>query len=294
MWEGEPPGESLPYPHLASVREVCTTQREPRPPSGACLGEGFYPDRHTPCAVPHASVVIHRRLLKKIRNKQLPTPEIAQCLRQLTDAHRSAKGLGMKRLKGIDLPVFEARVNRAIRLVFTTQPATVYREKGGRDQPRMTLVVWDVDHHDDALNRARRIDYDFGQKPDHLSLTALLHADAVQEEEHLSRLPEYPITVVWLLCLWFAHRAGCTPCNSPESAQERLSHPLGDTGDRGFLANTAIYLNHLARGRIPPLSREGHYLRTTYRCFSTRVSPGASVFAGENSSRLVNSRQVYR
>jgi len=77
MWEGEPPGESLPYPHLASVREVWTTQREPRPPSGACLGEGFYPDRHTPCRVPRASVVMHRRVLKKIRNKQLPTQEIA-------------------------------------------------------------------------------------------------------------------------------------------------------------------------------------------------------------------------
>jgi|GEM_PF-1606896 len=142
--------------------------------------------------VPRASVVMHRRVLKKIRNKQLPTREIAQCLGQLTDGNSRAKGLGMKRLKGIDLPVFEARVNRDIRLVFTTQPATVYREKGGSDQPRMTLVVWDVDHHDDALKRARRIDYDAVQKLDHLSLTALLHADAVQEEVHLSKLPEYP------------------------------------------------------------------------------------------------------
>jgi len=144
------------------------------------------------CRVPRASVVMHRRVLKKIRNKQLPTQEIAQCLGQLTDGNSSAKGLGMKRLKGIDLPVFEARVNRDIRLVFTTQPATVYWEKGGSDQPRMTLVVWDVDHHDDALNRARRIDYDAVQKLDHLSLTALLHTDAVQEEVHLSKLPEYP------------------------------------------------------------------------------------------------------
>jgi len=51
--------------------------------------------------VPRASVVMHRRVLKKIRNKQLPTLEIAQCLGQLTDGNSSAKGLGMKRLKGI-------------------------------------------------------------------------------------------------------------------------------------------------------------------------------------------------
>jgi len=159
----------------------------------------------------------------------------------------------MKRLKGIDLPVFEARVNRDIWLVFTTQPATVYQEKGGRDQPRMTLVVWDVDHHDDALNRARRIDYDAVQKLDHLSLTALLHADAVEGEVHLSKLPEYPITVVWLLCIWFAHRAGCMRWNSME-AQKRLylvRFAIWATG--AFLLTQLIYLNHLARRRIPPL-----------------------------------------
>jgi len=40
--------------------------------------------------VPRASVVMHRRVLKKIRNKQLPPPEIAQCLGQLTDGNSSA------------------------------------------------------------------------------------------------------------------------------------------------------------------------------------------------------------
>jgi tetratricopeptide (TPR) repeat protein len=142
--------------------------------------------------VPFASVVMRRQVLKKIRNKNLPVSAIADCVKQLHDGHVQSSGLRMKRLKGIDRPVFEARVNRDIRLVFTTQPATVYREKGGSDQPRMTLVVWDVDHHDDALNRARRIDYDAVQKLDHLSLTALLHADAAEEEVHLSKLPEYP------------------------------------------------------------------------------------------------------
>ena len=53
--------------------------------------------------VTRASVVMHRRVLKKIRNKRLPTQEIAQGLGQLTGGNSSAKGLGMKRLKGIVL-----------------------------------------------------------------------------------------------------------------------------------------------------------------------------------------------
>jgi hypothetical protein len=53
--------------------------------------------------MPFASVVMRRQVLKKIRNKRLPTREIAQCLGQLTGGNSSAKGLGMKRLKGIVL-----------------------------------------------------------------------------------------------------------------------------------------------------------------------------------------------
>jgi len=53
--------------------------------------------------MPFASVVMRRQVLKKIRNKRLPRREIAQCLGQLTGGNSSAKGLGMKRLKGIVL-----------------------------------------------------------------------------------------------------------------------------------------------------------------------------------------------
>jgi len=53
--------------------------------------------------MPFASVVLRRQVLKKIRNKLLPRREIAQCLGQLTGGNSSAKGLGMKRLKGIVL-----------------------------------------------------------------------------------------------------------------------------------------------------------------------------------------------
>jgi hypothetical protein len=142
--------------------------------------------------VPFASVVMRRQVLKKIRNKNLPASAIADCVKQLHDGHVQSSGLRMKRLKGIDLPVFEARVNRDIRLIFTLQPATVYQEKGGNDRPRVTVTIWDVDHHDDALKRARRIDYDAIQKLDYLSLTTGLHADAVEEEIEISKLPEYP------------------------------------------------------------------------------------------------------
>jgi tetratricopeptide (TPR) repeat protein len=142
--------------------------------------------------VPFASVVMRRQVLKKIRNKNLPVSAIADCVKQLHDGHVQSSGLRMKRLKGIDRPVFEARVNRDIRLIFILQPATVYQEKGGNDRPRVTVTIWDVDHHDDALKRARRINYDAVQKLDYLSLTTALHADAVEEEIEISKLPEYP------------------------------------------------------------------------------------------------------
>jgi hypothetical protein len=142
--------------------------------------------------MPFASVVMRRQVLKKIRNKNLPASAIADCVKQLHDGHVQSSGLRMKRLKGIDLPVFEARVNRDIRLIFTLQPATVYQEKGGNDRPRVTVTIWDVDHHDDALKRARRINYDAVQKLDYLSLTTGLHADGVEEEIEISKLPEYP------------------------------------------------------------------------------------------------------
>ena len=60
-------------------------------------------------------------------------------------------------------------------------------------------------------------------------------------------------SVVWLLCLWFAHRAGCMRWNSPE-AQKRvylIRFAIWATG--AFLLTQLIYLNHLARGLIPPL-----------------------------------------
>ena len=142
--------------------------------------------------MPFASVVMRRQVLKKIRNKNLPVSAIADCVKQLHDGHVQSSGLRMKRLKGIDRPVFEARVNRDIRLIFILQPATVYQEKGGNDRPRVTVTIWDVDHHDDALKRARRINYDAVQKLDYLSLTTALHADAVEEEIEISKLPEYP------------------------------------------------------------------------------------------------------
>jgi hypothetical protein len=51
--------------------------------------------------VSRASVVMHRRVLKKIRNKQLPIPAIADCLKQLNEGRVRSSGLRMKRLKGI-------------------------------------------------------------------------------------------------------------------------------------------------------------------------------------------------
>lgn len=65
----------------------------------------------------------------------------------------------MKRLTGIDVPVFEARVDRDIRLMFTVQGSTEY-DGGNSVHIRDRIVVWNVDHRDDALNRARRLSYD--------------------------------------------------------------------------------------------------------------------------------------
>lgn len=139
-------------------------------------------------------VVLHRRVEKKIKEKSLPCEQIAKCVRLLAEGQTAGYGLRMKRLKGIDLPVFEARVNDDVRLIFTKQPAHTYSEDSTKDRDHMThqMVVWDVDHLDDALNAARRISYDSLRQAEYLNLAALLHPDGVLEEMEITRLPEYP------------------------------------------------------------------------------------------------------
>ncbi|MGQ9738726.1 MAG: hypothetical protein ACUVRT_12575 [Armatimonadota bacterium] len=101
----------------------------------------------------------------------------------------------MKRLKGIDVPVFEARVDRDIRLVFTVQGSTEY-DGGNSVHIRDRIVVWDVDHHDDALDRARCLSYDRLHALEPCSVACLLSEDGVLEEMDVSALPEYPFVPV--------------------------------------------------------------------------------------------------
>lgn len=144
------------------------------------------------------SVVFHRRVQKKLRDKGLPRDHVGKCVRLLSEGQTDHLGLRMKRLKGIDRPVFEARVNRDVRLIFTIQPAHEYGDARGKATPRDgdhlrdRIVVWDVDHHDDALNAARRISYDSLQQAESLNLTIALHQDGLLEEISIGKLPDYP------------------------------------------------------------------------------------------------------
>jgi tetratricopeptide (TPR) repeat protein/mRNA-degrading endonuclease YafQ of YafQ-DinJ toxin-antitoxin module len=140
------------------------------------------------------AVLFHRRVHKKIREKALPGEQIAKCVRLLSQGQTDHLGLRMKRLKGVNYPVFEARVNRDVRLIFTVQPAHAYTKENGEDKDHLIsqLVVWDIDHHDDALHAARRIRYDSLQQAEHLNLETALHPDGVLEEIEVVKLPEYP------------------------------------------------------------------------------------------------------
>lgn len=140
------------------------------------------------------TVLFHRRVEKKLRQKSLPRPQVAKCVSLLAHGQTEGIGLRMKRLKGIDIPVFEARVNDDVRLIFTKQPAYTYSEDGTKHRDHLTyqIVVWDVDHHDDALNAAGRTSYDSLRQAEYLNLAALLHPDGVLEEMEISKLPEYP------------------------------------------------------------------------------------------------------
>lgn len=60
------------------------------------------------------TVVFHRRVEKKLKKKYLPREQVAKCVRLLSERQTDHLGLRMKRLKGIDRPVFEARVNRDV------------------------------------------------------------------------------------------------------------------------------------------------------------------------------------
>ncbi|MGC8785425.1 MAG: hypothetical protein ACP5RN_13695, partial [Armatimonadota bacterium] len=143
-------------------------------------------------------VVFHRRVEKKIKEKSLPCEQIAKCVRLLAEGQTEGYGLRMKRLKGIDLPVFEARVNDDVRLIFTKQPAYTYSQDGAKEKDHLIhqMVVWDVDHHDDALKAARRISYESLRQAEHLNLATFLHPEGVLEEMEINKLPEYPIVPI--------------------------------------------------------------------------------------------------
>ncbi|GBC94289.1 ATP-dependent helicase/nuclease subunit A [bacterium HR16] len=144
------------------------------------------------------SVVLHRRVQKKLREKALPHDQVSKCVRLLCEGQTDHLGLRMKRLKGVDRPVFEARVNRDVRLIFTIQPAHEYGGANGGtgrsdgNHLRDRIVVWDVDHHDDALSAARRISYDSLHQAEELCLASSLHEQGILEEIGISKLPEYP------------------------------------------------------------------------------------------------------
>ena len=144
------------------------------------------------------SVVLHRRVQKKLREKALPHDQVSKCVRLLCEGQTDHLGLRMKRLKGVDRPVFEARVNRDVRLIFTIQPAHEYGGANGGtgrsdgNHLRDRIVVWDVDHHDDALSAARRISYDSLHQAEELCLASSLHEQGTLEEIAISKLPDYP------------------------------------------------------------------------------------------------------
>jgi len=142
------------------------------------------------------TVLLHRRVEKRLRKGKIPTEPVAECIHRLRHGQTGLPGLRMKRLKGIDVPVFEARVNRDIRLVFTVQGSAEYDRRGAGSRIRDQVVVWDVDHHDDALNHARGIDYDALHALEPCSVACLLNEQGVLEEMEVSVIPEYPFVPI--------------------------------------------------------------------------------------------------
>lgn len=141
------------------------------------------------------TVIFHRRVQKKLKEKLRPVAsQVVECVKSLSAGQTDHLGLRMKRLRGIDRPVFEARVNDDVRLIFTVQTAKSYHETtSAKDRLLDQIIVWDVDHHDDALNAARRISYDALLRAEYLNLSAALHEEGVCEGEiPISRLPQCP------------------------------------------------------------------------------------------------------
>lgn len=136
------------------------------------------------------------RVEKRLRKGKIPTEPVAECIHRLRHGQTDLPGLRMKRLKGIGVPVFEARVNRDIRLVFTVQGSAEYDGQGTGSYIRDRVVVWDVDHHDDALNRARGIDYEALHALEPCSVACLLNEQGVLEEMEVSAIPEYPFVPI--------------------------------------------------------------------------------------------------
>ncbi len=138
-----------------------------------------------------AHLLLHRRVMQKQKQKFFSETPLSRCLRDLADGrHLDRWGLRIKKLKGHVIPVFEARVTQDVRLIFTKSVSA--RKSGQSGEGDEYVLVWDVDHHDDALKRSRRYAYDAFLRQEGLSLASYLHTDSSEEvDEGLPSLPEF-------------------------------------------------------------------------------------------------------
>ena len=98
-------------------------------------------------------ILLHHRLLSHWRNKPgTLTADVQKTLERLQFGYWD-NGTRVKILKGMRKPVYEARVTRGIRLLFTVARAPAAEPPY---EPEVCLLVWDLVVHDD-IGRARRM-----------------------------------------------------------------------------------------------------------------------------------------
>ncbi|HQM12316.1 MAG TPA: hypothetical protein PK140_23135 [Polyangiaceae bacterium] len=99
----------------------------------------------------HLEFLAHKLFMRDVSPSL--RPDLHACMRKLRVYDRErwhSAGVRVKKLAALDQPVFEARLNRGDRLVFTLRSAQSDRFDG------IHIVLWYAGHHDDAVRTAVR------------------------------------------------------------------------------------------------------------------------------------------
>jgi hypothetical protein len=104
-----------------------------------------------PSQHPRIGILAHKSFMRDV--PPAARPDIHACLWKLKTLDRdrwSSAGVRVKKLAGFAQPVFEARLNRGDRIVFTLQTTVSESFEG------LHVVLWCAGHHDDAVRTAGR------------------------------------------------------------------------------------------------------------------------------------------